>query len=546
MRRFLFFCLTPAVFFSPCNLFSQNSANLKLVAHLNPLPPASNWQFSEVAGAGDLAVIGGFQSGNSNVWIYDLADRANPRLLSAIPINTRSWDVQVHGRYLFIGLSGRMEWHDILNPAQPKLVKRFTPDPPINPHTFFVAGNTLYIADYAAFPYGIRIFDITDKKNPQELAEISDPNWSIHDMTVIHKRLYGAWISGLGGLLVADVSNPGQPVELTRLNYPNAATHNAWPTEDEQFILTTDEVSFTRNNLKIWDARTPGQLSQTDEYEVRNASSPIHNVYVRGRYAYMSYYCEGLRIVDIADPFNHQEVAFYDFNDSVSCEGFNSNWGVYPFSKLIYASDMQNGLYVLEFADHPAANLSGEVVDALTNAPVAGAMVYFRDEYPTSRTNVSGSFEIPWFKKDKVTLVAEAAGYFADTTTATTNPAQATFVSIRLKPLTTGIESSNDETVREFTLLPTYPNPLAPAAAISRTATQITFRLPHAENVQIDVYNLFGQRVRELLKASRPAGEHRVLWNGRDNADQQVAAGIYLLQMRAGEFAATRKITLIQ
>jgi len=519
-------------------LLPQSTANLRVVSHVDPLPPSPNWKYGEVTGVGDLAVLGGF-SNNTNVWIYDLTNKTQPALLAAIPINTPSWDVQVHGRYLFIALSGRLEWYDIIEPAQPKLVKRFEPNPPINPHTFFVAGNTLYVADLAFSPWSVRVFDITDKKNPRLLTSISDPLWNIHDMTVIRKRLYGAWIYGSGGLLLAEVSRPAAPRELAKIRYPQAATHNAWPTEDEKYILTTDEVAPTRNNLKIWDARTPGQLTQVNEYQVPNAASPIHNTYVRGRYAYMSHYCDGLRIVDIADPTQPREVAFYDFNSSVNCTSFNSNWGVHVFSNLIYASDMNTGLYVLEFDNHVPANFTGAVVDNNSNQPIRGAMVYFRDEYASTRTNSAGSFDIPWFKNDTVKVVTEALGYLPDTATVITSTINKTTATIRLKRLSTNV-TELQEGPAGFELLNNYPNP------VSSSISQIIFRLPRRAQVQLDVYNIYGQRVRRLLRAAREAGEHRLTWDGADDAGKAVTAGVYILRLRAGKFSDSRRITVLR
>jgi choice-of-anchor B domain-containing protein len=405
--------------------------NLKLVAHVDPAPGTT---YSEVTGCGDLAIIGAFQS-NSFVWIYDLANKHNPVLLSAIPIQSACLDVQVHGRHLFISFGNGMAWYDILDPRQPKLVKELRPSSPgINAHTSFVSGNTLYIADQISS--GVRIFDITDKKNPKPLADLLDPGWTIHDMTIIRGRMYAAWIFGQpsGQLMRADVADPAKPRALAKVRYPQAGTHSAWPTEDEQYILSTDEVNGTRHNLKIWDARTPGQLTQVAEFTPPGAAvnSTIHNIYVRGRYAYMSYYCVGVHIVDIADPARPQEVAFYDLNDNAPCSGYDSNWGVDPFSNLIYASDMQHGLYVLEFAEHPAANLAGKVIDASTSAPVSGAMVYFLDEYPTSRTNAAGEFGIPWFKNDTVRVVTEAIGLRPDTSIFITMANAPTPVTIRL------------------------------------------------------------------------------------------------------------------
>ncbi|MGH7452187.1 MAG: LVIVD repeat-containing protein, partial [bacterium] len=250
-----FFLITLAAIIFPISLLPQTSSNLQLVAHVNPVPGTT---YSEVTGCGDLAIIGAFQS-NSFVWIYDLANKTSPELLSAIPIQPACLDVQVHGRYLFISFANGMAWYDIIDPRQPKLVHDFKPTAPgINAHTSFVSGNTLYIADQVSD--GVRIFDITDKRNPMPLADLLDPGFTIHDMTIMRGRLYGAWIFGPTGgeLMLADVANPANPRVLARARYPQAGTHSAWPTENEQYIFTTDEVNNTRHNLKIWDARTSG------------------------------------------------------------------------------------------------------------------------------------------------------------------------------------------------------------------------------------------------------------------------------------------------
>jgi hypothetical protein len=429
MKKILLIALTALIF--PNALLPQSSSNLQLVAHINPAPGTT---YSEVTGCGDLAIIGAFQT-NSFVWIYDLADKANPALLSAIPIQQACLDVQVHGRHLFISFVNGMAWYDIIDPRQPKLVHELKPPAPgINAHTSFVSGNTLYIADQVSD--GVRIFDITDKKNPRALADVLEPGLTIHDMTIIRGRMYAAWIFGQpGGLTVVDVSTPSNPRLLAKIRYPQAATHSAWPAEDEQFILTTDEVSPNplRNTLKIWDARTAGQLTQVAEFTPPGAMARpiVHNVYVRGRYAYLSHYCEGVRILDIANPNDPQEVAFYDFNGDPQCH-FDSNWGVDPFSDLIYASDMQQGLFVLEFADHPPANVAGRVLDAATQNPVDGAVVYFLDEYPTTRSKANGDFGMVWFKDDTVRIAAEALGYLPDTTIVITHASSSTPLTIYL------------------------------------------------------------------------------------------------------------------
>jgi len=540
MKKSALFLIGSALMLFPESaLPQQNSSNLNLVAHLDPAAPGIS--YSEVTGCGDLAIIGAF-SNNSYVWIYDLADKTKPELLSSIFVARSVKDLQVHGRYLFVSFSNGMQWYDILEPRQPELVHDFRLAPGLNAHTFFVSGNMLYIADY--YSGGIRIFDITDKRKPQPVSDIRDSAWGIHDVTVIRGRLYGAWIDGEAGLSFADVSNPAKPRELAKARYPQAGTHNAWPTEDEKFILTTDEVGSTRHNLKIWDTRAPGRLTEIAEYTASGGGpgSTIHNVYVRGKYAYISYYCEGVRIVDIADPFDPKEVAIYDFNTSTSCGGYGeSNWGVYPFANLIYASDLQQGLYVLEFTDHPAANIAGTIIEAKTNQPVPGAMVYFLDEYPASRTNAAGKFNIPWFKDDTVRVVTEAFGYRPDTSVVITHVSATTSPVIRLTGLTTTVDQPKDRAPRDFALLANYPNPVSLTYSAQ---TQIVFHLPQRENVQLEIFNLLGQRVRELLNAPRESGHHVMLWNGTDDIGQRVAAGVYLMRLRAGNLVTTQRLTL--
>jgi len=91
------------------------------------------------------------------------------------------------------------------------------------------------------------------------------------------------------------------------------------------------------------------------------------------------------------------------------------------------------------------------------------------------------------------------------------------------------------EPVAEFAI---YPNPLSPQ-------TNIAYALPETGHVRIEIYNVLGQRVVTLKDAETPAGNHSVLWNGRNSLGEKVSAGIYLCRMQAGEFVKTQKMTLL-
>ena len=92
----------------------------------------------------------------------------------------------------------------------------------------------------------------------------------------------------------------------------------------------------------------------------------------------------------------------------------------------------------------------------------------------------------------------------------------------------------------EFALLPNFPNPFNPT-------TTIRYALPAAAKVDLAIYNLLGQKIATLLReAPGEAGYHSVIWNGRDDAGQPVASGIYFLHLRAGAHRAVRKMILLK
>lgn len=90
-----------------------------------------------------------------------------------------------------------------------------------------------------------------------------------------------------------------------------------------------------------------------------------------------------------------------------------------------------------------------------------------------------------------------------------------------------------------FRLYANYPNPFNPA-------TTIRFDIPQEGVAELSIYNMLGQRVRHLLKGSLPPGRYDIIWDGRNEAGQTVASGVYLYRLRIGRFVATRKMVLVR
>jgi N-acetylmuramoyl-L-alanine amidase len=92
---------------------------------------------------------------------------------------------------------------------------------------------------------------------------------------------------------------------------------------------------------------------------------------------------------------------------------------------------------------------------------------------------------------------------------------------------------------RDFRLYQNYPNPFNPS-------TTISYRIPEAGVVSLDIFNIWGQTVRHLVGGMQAAGSYRIIWDGRDEAGRPVASSIYFYRLRAGIRMETRKMTLIR
>lgn len=91
----------------------------------------------------------------------------------------------------------------------------------------------------------------------------------------------------------------------------------------------------------------------------------------------------------------------------------------------------------------------------------------------------------------------------------------------------------------EFHLQQNFPNPFNPA-------TTIRFRLDGGARVQLKVYNMLGQEVRTLVHQTLSAGEHSVVWDGRDNSGITVASGVYIYRLTNGLSASARKMVFMK
>jgi choice-of-anchor B domain-containing protein len=90
-----------------------------------------------------------------------------------------------------------------------------------------------------------------------------------------------------------------------------------------------------------------------------------------------------------------------------------------------------------------------------------------------------------------------------------------------------------------FVLEQNAPNPFNPS-------TRIPFELTRGGRVTLDVYDVQGRRVRQVLNRVLPAGTHDAEWDGRDDTGRSVASGVYFYRMASLTRVETRRMVLLK
>lgn len=107
--------------------------------------------------------------------------------------------------------------------------------------------------------------------------------------------------------------------------------------------------------------------------------------------------------------------------------------------------------------------------------------------------------------------------------------------------LSLGIEdvTPNGQLPADYALGQNYPNPFNPV-------TNIEFSLPRSGEVTLEVFNILGARVRQLVNEKLSAGVHRVTFDSRSDRGAKLASGVYFYRLITSEYTDTRKMLLLK
>jgi choice-of-anchor B domain-containing protein len=253
--------------------------------------------------------------------------------------------------------------YDVKDPARPRLIGQFYNDQGrdnnrsvtnIHNLTLSPKGDLLFLMNTSHARPDVLILDVSDPTQPKEAGKYVDTTsasaTSPHDIAIEERdgRLI-AYLNLMGGqagrFQILDVTNPATPAELGSIQWPGMFSHSGAPFRagNRFFFAHTDEgYDQALTVLDVTDLARPSIVSR---FQSREGAS-IHNLRVVNGVAYVSYYIDGLRLIDLRNPEQPREVGHYDTVPNFEeWSLFGGAWGVQLDGGLVYISDRESGIY---------------------------------------------------------------------------------------------------------------------------------------------------------------------------------------------------------
>lgn len=201
----------------------------------------------------------------------------------------------------------------------------------------------------------------------------------------------------------------------------------------------------------------------------------------------------------------------------------------------------------------PIRTLLGIIRDKSTNAPLNDAVAELNGQryktnayYDTFRywqmpdTSLgNGIYYFENLPAGNQTVRFSKEGYRDTTVTIAVSDTFFTFFDVSLSRVTTSAAVSPQSAPLQFSLEQNFPNPFNPSTVIS-------FTLPQAGRVRLEVLNLLGEPVATLIDEEREAGTHQVTWNGTNQEGNTVPSGVYFYKLHQGTNTLTRRMVFVR
>jgi hypothetical protein len=455
----------------------------------------------------------------------DFSAPQNPFLVSTYASAGAVFDVQIGGDIAYLAGSDGLQCVDISQPQNPALVASLDT---LYAQSFVFAGDLAYVAGWG----DLEIVDVSTPQNPV-MVGFCDTQESANNIAVVDNIAY---VSGtqlhlalpvhLACVLeLIDVTDPQNPTSLSTYEIGNQ--NNGDPPAGCVAVSAETAYIAYGSSLKVIDVSDPQNPTSCSDY---TAPGDIRSITVADSIAYVSTSAD-LQILDISVPQSPSLLGSYGFPaDYVSLSG-----------NLACVAVGNSGLHILDVSDPATPVLVSSIppqhaTSYIDRCLIRDDMLYISDndwneicvydisvpQSPVLLTRYDWNLSTSdmWTDGDLLYTANGAYGL---------NIHDLTLVDVddpvQIPP--SAFQMSN------------YPNPFNPE-------TTLSYILPSAGMVSLMIYNSRGQLVRSLLNEEQSAGEHSLIWNGKDDFGNSVASGLYLCRIASNGKHETRKMLLLK
>jgi choice-of-anchor B domain-containing protein len=373
---------------------------------------------------------------------------------------------------------------DVTDPEDPQITAQIDGVPGFDVKTW---DHYLYTCDGNTSGNDSRVIDIADPSHPV-VHPIGFP--SAHTLQISSA---GVMFAEFPGLRIYDITNPTSPLQLFQ---SGGEGHDSTPKGANRLY-----DFHGRDGTVIWDVSDPGNPDTLGV--VDDPSIVFHHsgdVTADQRYLYL---CDELAsggipditIWDIQDPGSPVRVG--QLNDAATVHN------IYVVDDLAYVAYYSAGLRVYDISDPDDPVIAGQ--------------------YDTSKRTGEGFIgaigAYVYLPSGNILVCDIENGLFVFTVTPST--------------------LTSHSAAGSFHLQQNVPNPFNPS-------TRIPFELTRGGRVTLSIFDVAGRRVRALVDRDFPAGIHQADWDGRDDAGQTAASGVYFYRMQSGSQSETRRMVLVK
>ena len=394
---------------------------------------------------------------------------------------------------------------------------------------------------------GTSIVDVTtNPSEPEEVAFISGLESTWRDIKTYQNYMY-VCTEAQQGIQVVDISSPEEAALVetwTGDNDEGVSVHNIFQADGYLYVVGTNASFGDMHILDLSNPAAPVLIGTwTGEY--------LHDVYVRDNYAYgAGIYSSTMYIIDISDKSNPTTVASWTYPGKA-----HACWLTEDDNYLITADEIAGGhVKIWDIQDFNNINLVSEWTAAdAENLTVHN--VFVRDNYLYCSYYVFGLQIVDISDPYQPFLAGYFDSYLGENELFGGNwgiypftESCNIYISDRSNGLSvvdfpdcgTDLESVNEiPNPKIFLLHSGYPNPFNPIITLR-------YDLPEQSFVTLTIYNLMGRKVTQLVNTTQEAGFRSVQWDATDMDGKPVSAGVYLYQIRSGEFVQTKKMVLLK